>query len=133
MPCLSEAILDVLRNRQYLSNRESGIRGESMRHLKVKKVFVVISIVLLIIAVNGSVVFGSEARMDPMVGAADPAVMAFDFAAARPLGFAALVTGTSFFIASLPFSILGGNTGAAFDKLVADPAKYTFLRPLGGF
>jgi hypothetical protein len=57
--------------------------------------------------------------------------MTFDLLILRPLGLAGLVVGTGVFIISLPFSLLGGNTGEAAQKLVGAPAKYTFLRPLG--
>jgi hypothetical protein len=30
-----------------------------------------------------------------------------------------------------PFSAMGGNFGESFDKLVKEPAAYTFTRPLG--
>jgi len=43
------------------------------------------------------------------------------------------VVGTAVFIVSLPFSALGGNTKIACQKLVKDPAKFTFKRPLGDF
>jgi hypothetical protein len=59
--------------------------------------------------------------------------MAGDMLVARPLGLCATVIGSAFFIVSLPFSALGGNTGAAFDHLMADPFKFTFARPLGEF
>lgn len=57
--------------------------------------------------------------------------MIFDFLVLRPLGIAAVVGGTAFFIVSLPFSAITGNTDEAADKLVAAPFKYTFQRPLG--
>ena len=57
--------------------------------------------------------------------------MMFDLVLLRPLGLAATVIGTAFFVVSLPFSALGGNTGEAANKLVVAPAKYTFSRPLG--
>ena len=59
------------------------------------------------------------------------ASMIFDLVLLRPLGLAATVIGTAFFVVSLPFSALGGNTGEAAKKLVVEPAKYTFSRPLG--
>ncbi len=59
------------------------------------------------------------------------ASMMFDLVLLRPLGLVATVVGTAFFVVSLPFSILGGNTGEAANKLVVEPAKYTFSRPLG--
>jgi hypothetical protein len=42
-----------------------------------------------------------------------------------------MVVGTGFFIITIPFSALGGNTGEAAQKLVVAPTKYTFARPLG--
>ena len=57
--------------------------------------------------------------------------MMFDLVLLRPLGLAATVVGTAFFVVSLPVSALGGNTGEAAKKLVVEPAKYTFTRPLG--
>ena len=57
--------------------------------------------------------------------------MMFDLVVLRPLGLVATVVGTAFFVVSLPFSILGGNTDEAANKLVVAPAKYTFTRPLG--
>lgn len=57
--------------------------------------------------------------------------MIVDMVFVRPFGLVATVVGTAFFIASLPFSAPGGNTKAAFQKLVAEPAAYTFHRPLG--
>ena len=57
--------------------------------------------------------------------------MIFDAVILRPLGLAGFLLGSAFFIASLPISLLGGNTGEAAQKLVVAPAKYTFTRPLG--
>lgn len=57
--------------------------------------------------------------------------MVVDLLLLRPLGLVATVVGTAFFIASLPFSALGGNTKEAFHRLVVDPARFTFNRPLG--
>ena len=57
--------------------------------------------------------------------------MVADFLLLRPLGIVATVLGTAFFIASLPFSALGGNAKETFHELVIDPARFTFKRPLG--
>jgi len=57
--------------------------------------------------------------------------MVADFVLLRPMGIAATALGTAFFIASLPFSCFGGNAKAAFEKLVAEPARFAFKRPLG--
>ena len=59
--------------------------------------------------------------------------MAIDLLAVRPLGIVATVAGAAVFLVSWPFSALGGNSDEAWDTLVADPAVYTFKRPLGDF
>jgi hypothetical protein len=49
----------------------------------------------------------------------------------RPFMIAGTVVGLATFVVTLPFSALGGNVGEAGDTLVVQPAKYTFIRPLG--
>ncbi len=49
----------------------------------------------------------------------------------RPIGLAATVVGSFFFVAALPFSLLGGNVEDSAKKLVVEPALYTFKRPAG--
>jgi hypothetical protein len=49
----------------------------------------------------------------------------------RPFMLVGTVLTTATFIVTLPFSALGGNVGEAAEKLVAEPARYTFTRPLG--
>jgi hypothetical protein len=49
----------------------------------------------------------------------------------RPFMLAGTVVGLATFIVTLPFSALGGNIGEAGNTLVVEPAKYTFVRPLG--
>jgi hypothetical protein len=56
-----------------------------------------------------------------------------DLVVMRPLGIAATAVGTVFYVLSLPFSLAGGNEPEARQKLMADPAGYTFMRPLGEF
>ena len=49
----------------------------------------------------------------------------------RPFMVVGTVLTTATFIVTLPFSALGGNVDEAATKLVAEPASYTFVRPLG--
>ena len=51
----------------------------------------------------------------------------------RPIGLASLVVGTSLFIVSFPFSVLGHNVHETQKVLVEDPFNYTFKRPVGDF
>lgn len=73
------------------------------------------------------------ADTDSIAPAPSAAAMTLDMAVVRPISLAATVLGTGLFIVSLPISALGHNTGAAGERLVAEPAKYTFARPLGNF
>jgi len=71
--------------------------------------------------------------IDPDKEAKTQETMAIDLIAVRPLGIVATVAGAAVFLVSWPFSALGGNSDEAWDTLVADPAVYTFRRPLGDF
>ncbi len=57
--------------------------------------------------------------------------MTGDLLVARPVGLVVTVVGTAAFLISLPFSLLGGNSGEAAKTLVVGPAKTTFVRCLG--
>ena len=57
--------------------------------------------------------------------------IAVDLLIARPLGLVATVLGTSIWIVGLPFTLINGSTGQAAQKLIVEPAEYTFTRPLG--
>lgn len=59
--------------------------------------------------------------------------MVGDLVLVRPLGIIGTTAGAVLFVLSWPFSALGGNSQEAFQKMVAEPAKYTFKRPLGDF
>ena len=56
-----------------------------------------------------------------------------DLIVVRPLGIVATAVGAVAYVISLPFSLAGGNEAEAREKLVLDPAGYTFTRPLGDF
>ena len=62
-----------------------------------------------------------------------PEKMIFDVAFVRTTGILGIVLGTAAFVVSYPFSYLGGNSEQAYQRLVVDPAQYTFKRPLGAF
>jgi len=57
--------------------------------------------------------------------------MAGDLAVIRPIGIVATAVGAIVYVISLPFSLAGGNEEEARQKLMIEPAKYTFTRPLG--
>lgn len=59
--------------------------------------------------------------------------MIADALVARPIGLVTTVAGSAVYVVSLPFSLLGGNEKQARQKLVVEPAHYTFKRPLGAY
>ena len=59
------------------------------------------------------------------------AAMGMDFFIVRPLTFTLTVVGSVFWFVSLPVTALGGNVEEAGEKMVLDPGRYTFVRPLG--
>lgn len=59
--------------------------------------------------------------------------MVADTLIARPIGLVTTVVGSAVYVVSLPFSLLGGNEKQAREKLVKEPAAFTFARPLGEF
>ena len=95
-----------------------------------KKTLVLMMIVSLLIIPFGSAALAQEyfETEDPGGGA-----MLFDLCVVRPIGLIATALGSVTFLLSWPFSALGNNSDVASQKLVKDPASYTFKRPLGEF
>lgn len=57
--------------------------------------------------------------------------MATDLIIARPVGLAVFALGSAAFVATLPFSLLGGNMSESGKTLVVNPAQEVFVRCLG--
>ena len=57
--------------------------------------------------------------------------MIFDALMLRPLGAVAAVFGTAVWVVSLPVTVISGDVERTGSKLIADPLRYTFKRPLG--
>lgn len=60
------------------------------------------------------------------------AAMAMDIPV-RVIGIGVTVAGGVLFTVLLPFSLFSGSVGDTWDVLVVDPAKFTFVRPVGQF
>jgi hypothetical protein len=60
-------------------------------------------------------------------------LMIVDALVMRPATFGATLLGSVAFVISLPFSATGGNVAEAREKLIMEPWRYTFHRPLGKF
>jgi hypothetical protein len=91
------------------------------------------SVVLMMLAafVVAAVVSPAMAEYTATSGERSAMGMFGDLLLLRTLGFVATVGGAAVFVVSLPFSLLGGNTDEAAQKLVVEPARFTFVRPLG--
>jgi len=61
----------------------------------------------------------------------DAAEMLADAVVVRPMSFVATAIGAVGWVVSLPFTIIGGNVEEVGQKLIVDPGRYTFVRPLG--
>ena len=95
---------------------------------RTKSALVFIMVALLACTTTGS----SALAQDQKIGeGASAEGMIVDFVLLRPMGIVSTAVGTVFFIASLPFSVPTGSIGVAFQKLVAEPASFTFARSLG--
>ena len=92
-------------------------------------------IVLGVIAALICIPFASSALAEEYFEAQEPGggAMVFDFVVVRPIGLCATVIGSAFWLLSIPFSASGDNYDTATEKLVKEPAAYTFKRPLGEF
>ena len=93
------------------------------------------SMIITIIAALVSIPFATPALAQEYFEAEDPsgASMLFDTVMVRPIGLIATTVGAVFFVVSWPFSALGDNVDEAGEKLVKEPARFTFERPLGEF
>jgi len=63
----------------------------------------------------------------------DPFYVVGDVALARPMGFVATVIGSAIFVVCLPFTLPSRSVKNTADKLVGEPFRFTFKRPLGDF
>lgn len=90
------------------------------------------SIVIILIAALVLIPFGSAAMAGgPSDNEKTSGKMALDLLLVRPAGILATLCGSAIFIVGVPFSALGGNTRDTYEKLVVEPVKFTFKRPLG--
>jgi hypothetical protein len=95
-----------------------------------KKTLILMTVASLLIIPFGSTAMAQEyfETEEPSGGA-----MLYDLCVVRPVALVATALGSVVFVLSWPFSALGDNSDVAGQKLVKDPAKYTFVRPLGEF
>lgn len=90
---------------------------------------------IVVVAVLGLGLTNPAAAIDDYADPGRPsaAAMGVDAVLVRPVSLAATALGTGLFVVSLPFSLLGMNVDEAGSRLIVEPGKYTFARPLGDF
>jgi hypothetical protein len=99
-------------------------------HKIIKQSTIFFVIAALVIIPFGSISLAQDENQNVEISAEK---MIFDFILLRPIGIVATILGTSVFVVSLPFSAAGGNSKEAYQKMMVEPASYTFKRPLGDF
>jgi len=86
-----------------------------------EKTFIIIMTIML--ALTSTLSFAVDTDKDE--------AMIMDTLIGRPVGLVATVVGSVVFVVGLPFSLLGGNTSDTARSLVVNPARFTFVRPVG--
>lgn len=79
-------------------------------------------------ALPGSASAGDNASVDIPPSGGEMLADAF---LVRPFMLVGTILTSATFVVTLPLSVLGGNVDDAAKTLVYEPAKYTFVRPLG--
>jgi len=97
-----------------------------MRKVVSRSFALAVALVLTFTLAAGPALAAAEGDVNPSADA-----MIFDTVFLRPLGLVSSVFGGAAFVVSLPFTLASGSTGAAAERLVGDPLRYTFTRPLG--
>jgi len=92
-----------------------------------KKTVAVLFVAILLAVSTASAQPGAQPQTHTPSGEA----IIFDLILGRPLGLVTVVAGTAIFIVGLPFTVPTGSVGSAADKLIADPFRFTFIRPVG--
>ena len=95
-----------------------------------RQCIVLLTVVNLVLLSVGPSAFAQSASQEEEMKSGK---MVADILLVRPLGLVSTVAGTAAFIVSLPFSLIGRNAKSAAQKLVVEPAIFTFVRPLGEF
>ena len=85
----------------------------------------------LLVFVSSTLLTSQQAIARSAEHESNGAAMAADLVIVRPIGLLATVLGSAVFVVSLPFTLLGGNVEEAAKALVVEPARFTFVRPLG--
>ena len=95
--------------------------------------WVALTVAVLLLCTTSLVHAAEDAYIPPARSDGDVSAEAIlaDGLLLRPAGIVATVFGSLAFVATLPFSIPTRSVDKAAQKLVVEPARYTFVRPLG--
>ena len=93
---------------------------------KMKKTIAAVLILVMLSGVSSAAQVAKETTNPPSAEE-----MVFDVLLLRPLGIASLAAGTVFFVVALPFTLPSRSVGVSARRLVAEPFKFTFTRPIG--
>jgi hypothetical protein len=88
-----------------------------------RKIIVTLFVATALIAASG-LAFGGETAIE---------AIPVDVLVVRPLGLVATAVGTAVFVVGLLFSIPSGSVNYTAQKLIVEPFKFTFTRPVGEF
>lgn len=92
----------------------------------------IITLVMVFMVSLASLPAVADELLDDQISQRPSAMAMFgDAVLARPMLLVLTAGGTALFVATLPFSALGGNVKEAANMLVVGPAKATFTRCLG--
>lgn len=104
-----------------------------MRRFTRHTVIICLAAALVVLPVVSSFAVSADTALSTEEEGPSLGAVCADMAIVRPLGAASTVLGLFGYVVSLPFSIPGDNNDAVWDRLVVDPAEYTFKRPIGEF
>jgi hypothetical protein len=90
-----------------------------------KKVVCALVGITLLVSILATPIWAAE-QIEP-----SPDEVAMDLLLVRPVALCSIVVGSAIFVVGLIFTIPTGNLALSGKKLVVEPVKFTFLKPLG--
>jgi hypothetical protein len=90
-----------------------------------RKVVCVLVSLMLLVSISATPLWAAE-QIEP-----SPDEVAADLLFVRPVALCSIVVGSAIFVVGLLFTIPTGNLALSGRKLVVEPVKFTFLKPLG--
>jgi hypothetical protein len=92
---------------------------------------IALSLILCLISATSVAFAETSEATEEVVQEVSAEAMIVDLFLLRPVGFAATIVGSAVWVLALPFTLPTKSNKKAAEKLVVEPAKYTFSRRLG--